>query len=148
MDNPEQNATDDDKRTPVTGPLRYVLLGIGFITTGIGIAGFILPVLPGVPFLLIAAWAFSLSSERFETWLTTHRIFGPMIKDWRAYQVIPQRAKVLATLMMSGSLIYLIFGSSAPRLIVAIIGVILVLVSIYIWTRPSHRPTGIAATYD
>lgn len=131
---------NSDAQAMVKGPLRYVLLGIGFIATGLGIAGFILPVLPGVPFLLIAAWAFSRSSERFETWLTTHPQFGPIIKDWRAYQVIPPRAKIIATTMMGLSLLYLIFVSSLDRPIVATIGLILLLVSIYIWTRPSHRP--------
>ncbi len=137
MTDPEQDIVT---RAQVNGPLRYILLGVGFLATGIGIAGFILPLIPGVPFLLIAAWAFSKSSERFEYWLTNHKQFGPMIRDWRAYHVIPLRAKLLATTMMGLSLLYLIFGSAAPRPIVAIIGVILFLVSIYIWTRPSHRP--------
>ncbi len=127
-------------RATVQGPLRYILLAVGFITTGLGIAGFILPVLPGVPFLLIAAWAFSRSSERFETWLVTHPQFGPIILDWRAYQVIPLRAKLIATAMMGLSLLYLIFASTVDRPIVAMIGVILFSVSVYIWTRPSHRP--------
>lgn len=147
-DDKQQLETAHVPRKQISGPLRYVLLAIGFIATGLGIAGFLLPVIPGVPFLLIAAWAFSLSSERFENWLTSHPIFGPMILDWRAYQVIPTRAKILATVMMGLSLAYLFFGSSVDRPIVAIIGIILALVSYYIWTRPSQRPEGATATYD
>jgi uncharacterized protein len=44
----------------------YILLG--FLSLGIGIAGTILPVLPGGPFFLFASYCFAKSSERLEQW--------------------------------------------------------------------------------
>ena len=52
------------------------MLALGFVATGVGIAGVILPGLPGTVFLIIGLWAFSRSSERFQMWLFNHPRFG------------------------------------------------------------------------
>jgi hypothetical protein len=57
------------------------------------VLGAVLPVLPTTPFMLLAAWAFSNSSRRFEHWLLHHRWFGPGIQRWRAHRVVPARVK-------------------------------------------------------
>lgn len=41
---------------------------LGFISFGIGVAGVVLPVLPGGPFFLFAAFCFARSSKRVELW--------------------------------------------------------------------------------
>jgi uncharacterized membrane protein YbaN (DUF454 family) len=74
----------------------------------LGLAGTVLPVLPTTPFLLLALWAFARSSERFHTWLYTHRYFGPRLRDWHQYRIIPLRAKLLAWSVMTASLAYII----------------------------------------
>ena len=70
-----------------------------------GIVGIFLPLLPTTPFVLLAALCFSRSSRRCEMWLLSHRVFGPMVRDWRRDHAIPLRAKQLAwTMMALGSL--------------------------------------------
>lgn len=44
----------------------YIVLGL--ISFGIGVAGAILPVLPGGPFFLFASYCFTKSSERLDRW--------------------------------------------------------------------------------
>lgn len=44
----------------------YIL--IGCISLGLGIIGVILPILPTVPFVLLAAFCFARSSERLDVW--------------------------------------------------------------------------------
>jgi uncharacterized protein len=68
----------------------------------LGAIGIFLPLLPTVPFVLLAAWCFSRGSERWERWMLAHRVFGPIVRDWRATRAVPLRAKQLASLMMAG----------------------------------------------
>lgn len=58
----------------------------------------VLPLLPTVPFVLLAAFCFSRSSPRLHRWLMDHPQFGPMIQDWQKHRAISRRAKWLATL--------------------------------------------------
>jgi uncharacterized protein len=75
------------------GARRAVYFVLGWLFFGLGVLGAVLPILPTTPFMLLAAWAFSKSSRRFEHWLLEHRWFGPGIKRWRAHRVVPARVK-------------------------------------------------------
>jgi len=80
--------------------LRVVYRAIGVGAIGMGILGYLLPGLPGTVFILIAAYFFGQSSPRFYNWLMNHRIFGSMIRDYRAGRGIPRWVKVYAPIMI------------------------------------------------
>ena len=63
--------------------------------------GIVLPLLPTVPFLLLAAFFFAQSSERLHNWIMAHNIFGPMIEDWQNSGAIRPGAKKAATLSIA-----------------------------------------------
>ena len=48
---------------------------LGFLSFGLGILGAFLPILPTVPFILLAAYCFARSSRRLENWLPTTRVY-------------------------------------------------------------------------
>lgn len=65
-------------------PVRRTLyLVAGTISLGLGVLGIPLPLLPTTPFLLLSAWLYARSSERFYLWLINHRYFGPTIRNYR-----------------------------------------------------------------
>ncbi len=62
---------------------RFLYLGLGFASLALGAAGIVLPLLPTVPFVLLAAFFFARSSPRLEARLLDHPRFGPHIRAWR-----------------------------------------------------------------
>ncbi|SET17225.1 hypothetical protein SAMN05421676_103119 [Salinibacillus kushneri] len=46
----------------------FLFVVLGFLSFGIGVAGVVMPVLPGGPFFLFAAFCFARSSKRVENW--------------------------------------------------------------------------------
>lgn len=86
--------------------MRILLITCGWLCVGLAALGVVLPLLPTVPFLLLAAACFAKSSERFHQWLLSHRIFGEMIQQWQQTRSIPKKSKYLAvsTIVVSGAI--------------------------------------------
>jgi uncharacterized membrane protein YbaN (DUF454 family) len=85
---------------------RVLYFGLGWTFFALGVIGAVLPVVPTTPFMLLAAWAFSNSSRRFERWLLEHRWFGPGIQRWREHRVVPVKVKRVsyATMLLTFTL--------------------------------------------
>jgi uncharacterized membrane protein YbaN (DUF454 family) len=79
---------------------RKLLIGAGTLSTGLGIIGIFVPILPTTPFLLLAAACYMRSSERFYQWLIGNRIFGAYVKNYIEGRGMPARIKVLTILLL------------------------------------------------
>jgi len=90
----------------------YTLLGLLF--TGIGILGYLLPILPGTVFMLIATYFFSRSSPRLDSWLKNHRLFGKPIRNWEERKAISRPAKQIALFSMLCSSVMLLMTMENP----------------------------------
>jgi uncharacterized membrane protein YbaN (DUF454 family) len=130
--------TDYSHETKVSSNpiLRYVWLVLGFLFTGLGFLGYILPGLPGTVFILIAVYFFARSSPRFYNWLLNNRIFGELIRDWRTGKGLSLRAKTMAISVIAITIAFSVFAiqNSIIKSIVALCGVG---ISLYLWTRPT-----------
>jgi len=76
--------------------LRVVLMALGWLWVAIAFVGIVLPGLPTTGPILLAAFFFSKSSERFDNWLVTNKLFGGIVRDWRAGIGFTVRAKTIA----------------------------------------------------
>lgn len=75
----------------------------GSIAMAVGTAGIFLPLLPTVPFYILAAWCFGRGNPELERRLLAHPTFGPPIRAWRANGAIGPRGKLAATIGLAGS---------------------------------------------
>lgn len=121
---------------------RTALLALGFAFTALGFIGAFLPLLPTTPFLILALWAFSGSSQRFHDWLYHHPRYGPRLQEFRQYRVIPWRVKIVAWTTMAASLAYIIFIRRAPWQLVAVVAGVMAIGVAYVASKPSRRPPG------
>ena len=101
----------------------------------LGVVGVVVPGLPSVPFLLVAAWAGGKGWPALEAWLLAHPRYGPVIQRWRDHGAIPRRAKWLASATMLLSATVLAF-SGAPLLVRVGVPLLMLAVATWIWQRP------------
>lgn len=76
--------------------IRQIWFICGIICTGLGIAGYILPVMPGTTFILIAAYCFARSNEKWYNKLLDNKYVGQTIKDFKAGKGMSLKAKITA----------------------------------------------------
>lgn len=117
----------------LTRILLWRLLAISALV--LGAVGAFLPIVPTVPFVLVAAWAGSRGWPQLEAWLLAHPRFGPPIRQWRERGAVSRRAKWLACTMMAGSALMLWFVPVPPWLRGVVYGVMLG-VGVWLWRRP------------
>ncbi|WP_232962591.1 YbaN family protein [Paracoccus tegillarcae] len=97
-----------------------------------------LPVMPTVPFLLVAAWAFSHSSPELRARIRNHPKYGPSVRAWQEDGVISVLAKTWAVLAMSAG-VGLSWWLGMPPWVVATQAIICTLIAIFVVSRPSRQ---------
>ena len=131
-----------NKIKPTSGA-RMAYLAAGHVLLGLGILGFILPVMPGVVFLIGAAACYARGSERFYGWLIHHKWLGPPVRQWEEHRAMTVRAKVLSITMVIlgiGVSIYFFVKPVWLKWVLAVtaLGVTLLILTINTY-RPAHR---------
>lgn len=93
---------------------RPLFLAAGLTSLGLGIVGAFLPVLPTVPFLLLAAFCFARGNPAWERRLLAHPRWGPPILEWRERRAISRKGKLAAFAMLAVSTAVAWLGMSWP----------------------------------
>lgn len=135
MAQPVQSSAPRKARSPLVRALLFVL---GFICLAL------IPVsyLPGIPtfdLILLAAFFFSMSSDKMYGWMVNHRYFGRVIQGYRDYG-LTMRMKWVAAVGISASLLLsgtLLSQNLWIRLILAAVGVYAIW---FVFTRPTRNP--------
>ncbi|MBE7517475.1 MAG: YbaN family protein [Chloracidobacterium sp.] len=105
---------------------KAILIFLGTVCVGLGVMGMFLPLMPTTVFLLLAAYCYSKSSEKFHTWLLTNRLCGKYITNYKSGRGITVRQKVSTCLTLWASIglsIWLIDGKLWVSLLLAAIAI-------------------------
>ena len=120
---------------------KYLFLTAGFISMILGFIGMFLPILPTTPFMILAAFCFSKSSERLHKWLLSRPHIGKLIIDWEKHGVIRMKAKVYSTIVIIPLFSYTLIFVNVNNWIKALLVLIALSVLSFIWSRPSNPLT-------
>ena len=61
---------------------KIIFVIVGVISLLLGIMGTVLPILPTVPFLLLASYCFARGSNKFEVWFKSSKIYKKYLEDF------------------------------------------------------------------
>lgn len=86
--------------------MRPIYAACGIIALGLAIVGAFLPIMPTVPFLLVAVFCFARSNPEWEARILAHPHWGPQVRDWRERRAISRRAKIMAIGAMSAGVVF------------------------------------------
>lgn len=87
---------------------KILYIMIGCISLGLGIIGVILPILPTVPFVLLAAFCFARSSEKMDGWFKNTKLYKENnIKNGMTKQV---KIRIMCSVSLLMSIGFIMMG--------------------------------------
>ena len=126
-------------RSPVSKPLRIVLIIVGMLSLVLGIFGIFLPVLPTVPFVLLAAACFSRGSKKMHDWLVRIPFAGKVIGDYEKGRGVSRRTKLTALLMLWTGMTISAFALGPKPAVLALLAMLAVGTTIIIVRLPKRQ---------
>lgn len=84
---------------------RYLFIAIGWLSVALGVVGIFLPILPTTPFILLAAWCFARSSQRFHQKLRNHPKLGLIVRSWEDGKGVPRKVRNRVVVLLWFSLL-------------------------------------------
>ncbi len=73
---------------------KIICIIIGSLALALGAVGTVLPVLPTVPFFMLAAFCFAKSSQKLHNWFTSTRLYRDNLADFVAGKGMTVKTKV------------------------------------------------------
>ncbi|WP_394269630.1 YbaN family protein [Qipengyuania sp.] len=113
--------------------MRLIYRILGLASLALGVVGAVLPIMPTVPFLLLAVYFFARSNPEWERRILDHPTWGPQVRDWRERRAISRRAKTMAIGAMATGAIVTYYTLGAPWYYVSL--AILIIAGGWIATR-------------
>ena len=117
--------------------MRIIYFSLGWVMVALGVIGLIMPLMPGVVFLIIATWCFARSSPRFEAWLLDHPTLGKPLRDWRASGAIPRSGKAMACVGMTIGFAVFWYSVDPSLPLAAAVAVMFLACAAYVVSRPA-----------
>lgn len=115
--------------------LRQVWFILGLLATALGVAGYILPVMPGTTFIIIALYCFARSNKNWYNWLLTNKYFGKAITDFKNGRGMSLKAKITALITIIGSISISMYFASNEYVQIFLVVCGLIAVGCVLWQK-------------
>ena len=81
---------------------RITFVVLGCVSLALAVIGVVLPILPTVPFLALAALCFAKSSDRLNNWLINTKFYQNNLADFKAGKgmTVKTKVRILATVTL------------------------------------------------
>lgn len=125
---------------------RSLLALLGIACAAIGILGIWLPGLPTTPFILLALWAFSRSSERLSRWMRRTPLLRTAIEEADRFareRTLPLSIKLIAQSMAWASTLFT-WLMTGKLWLTLVVGALAVSCTIFAAVTPTRRPAATA----
>ena len=105
---------------------KLLCLFLGCIGIGLGSVGAVLPILPTVPFLLLAAFGFAGSSEKLNRWFKNTELYKKHLESYVAGCGMTRKTKVrlMITVTLLMSIGFIVMGTKGIRIGCIVLGVV------------------------
>ena len=80
---------------------KKIYICVGLLAVGLGIIGAFLPVMPTVPFLLVALFCFERSSKKYHDMILNNKYFGKVLRDYYEGRGLTTSVKIKAILFLT-----------------------------------------------
>ena len=74
--------------------MNYFFLALGFLFLGVGAVGVFFPILPTVPFLLLASVCFGKGSRRVNDWFQSTKLYQNHLADFKKDRSMTMQTKL------------------------------------------------------
>ena len=105
---------------------RIAFVILGCISLALAVLGVVLPILPTVPFLALAAFCFAKSSDRLNNWLINTKFYQNNLADFKAGKgmTVKTKTRILVTVtlvMVIGLIAMLMKGVLVGSIVLVIV---------------------------
>lgn len=118
---------------------KAILIFVGTVCVGLGVLGMFLPLMPTTVFLLMAAYCYSKSSERFHDWLLTNKLCGKYISNYKSGRGISMRQKISTIAVLWASIAFSVWMMNGRLWVSLLLAAVAVGVSIHILWLKTNR---------
>lgn len=112
---------------------KFLYMIVGYISVGLAAIGVVVPVLPTVPFLMLAACCFARSSEKLERWFRGTKLYKDNLEDFVAGRGMTRKAKcrIMCTVTLLMSIGFFMMGRKGIVIGCAVLGIVWICHLIY-----------------
>lgn len=113
---------------------QWMWRGAGLAALALGGIGVVLPLLPTVPFIILAAFCFARGHPAWEQRLLAHPRYGPHLQAWRERGAVSRKGKWAATFAFAISILIAALTLHWPW--VAVPPLVALVTLGWLWRRP------------